>query len=177
MCKMRAVLSDDELLSYSREHVLYEIRMLVQSAELLKRRVDTPSGPMLPPFWNAALESFAIHLRNLVDFFYPTAIKLTDVVADDFFPNRTRPARFPRIPPSLVLARKRAHKQVSHLTTERFSGAHPNRSWNVSALLLRTWEVLSVFAVESAPTKLHEDVVAYIATVSQSAAQKPKVGD
>jgi hypothetical protein len=146
MAKPRVVLSDAELLEYSKEHVFYEIWMLVLSADLLGETVVTPSGLMRPPHWNAALESFVLHLRNLVDFLYPTNIKPTDVLADDFFPQRLRPNEFPTIPPLLAAARGRAHKQLSHLTTDRLPEGHSQKGWKRGELLLAIFPVLGAFA-------------------------------
>jgi hypothetical protein len=161
--KSRNILSDTELLAYSKEHVFYEITMLVEAADLLNYTVDTPSGPMEPPFHNAALESFAIHVRNLVDFLYPGPnIKPSDVLADDFFPQQKRPADFPEISDMLGIARRRAHKELSHLTTDRLPEGHPEKGWNTVELLREIFKVLAIFAQHAAPTKLHDNVREFV---------------
>jgi len=172
MAKPGIVLSDAELLEYSKEHVFYEIWMLVQSADLLAERVVTPSGLMLPPHWNAALESFVLHLRNLVDFFYPTNVNPTDVLADDFFPQRSRPNGFPTIAPILAAARGQAHKRLSHLTTDRLPEGHPEKGWKRGELLLAIFPVLAAFAQHATPTKLHGEVSEFITRVFREGAQK-----
>jgi hypothetical protein len=35
---------------------------------------------------NACVEGFMVHLRNLIDFMWPTRIQDTDVVAEDYCP-------------------------------------------------------------------------------------------
>jgi hypothetical protein len=57
----------------------------------------------------ALIESFAIHFRNLFEFFYNQIPKDSDVVAADFFDD---PAAWSVTPSSvLVTARKRADKR------------------------------------------------------------------
>jgi hypothetical protein len=172
MAKPRIVLSDAELLEYSKEHVFYELWMLIRSADLLGETVVTPSGLMRPPYWNAALESFVLHLRNLVDFLYPTNIKPKDVLADDFFPQRLRPSGFPTIPPLLAAARGRAHKQLSHLTTDRLPEGHPQKGWKRGELLLAISPLIVTFAQQAAPTKLHVQTSEFIIRAFRGGAQK-----
>jgi hypothetical protein len=76
----RIPLSDPELLDYSKEHVVYELWMFRAVGQAL----ITPLQ-MSQPLRNALIESFAIHLRNLIDFFYPAQIQADDVFAAEFF--------------------------------------------------------------------------------------------
>ncbi|MFZ0291286.1 MAG: hypothetical protein WB616_20095 [Candidatus Sulfotelmatobacter sp.] len=63
------------------------------------------------------LSSFAIHLRNLIDFFYtqPGDARNDDVVAADFF-DPASAWNLGAIPKSLNDARERANKEISHIT-------------------------------------------------------------
>jgi hypothetical protein len=69
---------------------------------------------------NACVEGFMVHLRNLIDFMWPTTIHDADVVADDFCAMGTwkRP-----INEALSDARTRVHKELAHLTSDRISGS------------------------------------------------------
>src|SRR5258708_17002608 len=96
--KVRKVLSDPDLIAYSNEHVKYEISMLLDCGNLLTHSFQSESPDLATVLRNALLESFAIHLRNLVDFLYPgTNVKDTDVLADYFFHQRKRPSGFPSL--------------------------------------------------------------------------------
>ena len=85
MRKPRNVLSEGELRAFSGEHILYEISMLVQCGQLLTSTFKSQSATVAAVLRYAVIESFAIHVRNLVDFLYPTNERATDVLADDFF--------------------------------------------------------------------------------------------
>lgn len=69
---------------------------------------------------NALLESFALHVRNLIDFLYAENPSSDDVYAGDFFPCKEDWAKIrPQITPLLEKVKKRANKEVSHLTYSR----------------------------------------------------------
>lgn len=114
------VLTDEYLREYSREHLWYEISMLFDTGRSLPNGVTSPVVEFVT---NAVLESFAIHLRNLLDFFYPAnKPRKDDVVAASYFDSRILASDFPALSDRLREARTRAHKQVSHLTTGRVFG-------------------------------------------------------
>jgi len=60
---------------------------------------------------SALLESFGIHLRNLIDFFYTSRLKPDDVIAEDFCPGWSE-----TISGTLKAAKEGANKEISHLT-------------------------------------------------------------
>jgi len=73
----RIVYTNQQLLDYSEEHLRYEFQMLRFVAE----RIPSAEG-----FARSALiESFAVHFRNLADFFYPGKLLADDLTAADFF--------------------------------------------------------------------------------------------
>jgi hypothetical protein len=55
--------SEDELREYADEHVKYEITQFVRGAQA----IDAACAELFP--MNFAIEVFALHLRNLLDFF------------------------------------------------------------------------------------------------------------
>lgn len=166
MPKLRTVLGDADLIAYSREHVYYEIWMLVGCVKLLSGHFQSQSSELATIFRNVVTESAAIHLRNLVDFLYPAAnVKPTDVLADDFFPQGKRPAAFPSLPSKLRDARERAHKQVSHLTTGRLSGNAPGKTWPMGDLVNETIEMLGEFVQHASPRKLDDSVRQFVLAV------------
>ena len=68
-----------------------------------------------------------MHFRNLLDFFYPGNLKTDDVVAADYVADWEQ--RRPTITADLNDARKRANKEVAHLTAARIPGPVPEKAW------------------------------------------------
>jgi hypothetical protein len=168
MAKPRNVLKDADLIAYSKAHVLYEISMLVGCGRLLSHPFQREPVDLATVLRNVVIESFAIHVRNLVDFLYPgTNVKPTDVLADDFFPQGRRPDVFPSLPPKLGAARERAHKQVSHLTTGRLNAADPGKGWPFAELVSDALTVLVDFVGQASPDKLDGSVRDYVLEASR----------
>lgn len=68
MAKPRRILTDAELIDYSGYHLLYEVQMLFFTAVLLTRAFGriTLAGEEEQLVRYALLESFSLHLRNLI---------------------------------------------------------------------------------------------------------------
>jgi len=79
---------------------------------------------------NALLESFVIHARVLIDFFYALNPQKDDVIAEDFLssPDVWRNER-PKLSERLSEAKERANKHLAHLTYQRVDVALNNREW------------------------------------------------
>ena len=77
---------------------------------------------------SASLESFAIHLRNLIDFFYTQSgnAQTDDLVAANFFdsPSAWNLGAMPQL---LKDARERANKEISHITYKRKGETDPTK--------------------------------------------------
>lgn len=128
-------------------HLTYEIDMLWGSA----RVHANGSGLLSAEIKNALVESFAVHLRNLLDFLYLENPRPDDVIAEDFFDTpeiwvTNRPAKSQ----ILKAAHTRAHKEVSHLTYNRLSLTPENKVWQQGELLNEIVPVLKRF-VELVP--------------------------
>lgn len=134
-------LTDPELKAYSLEHIGYEIKMLVSISNQNARGI---SDQFLV---NLLVESFAIHSRNLIDFLYPTSVRPSDIVAYQFGTAETvwEEAR-PPISPILEAARVRAHKEVSHLTTERINGTPEYKKWDTGPIVKEIAELFKLLA-------------------------------
>src|SRR6266704_1889231 len=95
-------------------HANYEMSMLHVTAVLLLNGVS-------PPLYRPVLESWAAHLRNLIEFFYPTSATRADTVRAEWYV--TDPAAWKRKLPVLNKAeRKRRlalHKHLAHISYER----------------------------------------------------------
>jgi hypothetical protein len=108
MEKAAATMSGDQLAEYADELVLYEIGMLCRA---VGAALGT-SGEIWP--MNVAIESFALHLRNLLDFLYPS----------------WRPSGRTEL---LTSSQGRAHKEVAHLTTARHTEI-TEKLWDLPAI-------------------------------------------
>jgi hypothetical protein len=140
--------TDQQLIDYSGEHLLHELSMLWELAALLpSRKASTETS--------AFVESFGIHLRNLIDFFYQKG-KGNDVTAWDFFD--TPSAWTAKKPLALTNAHTRANKELSHLTQARISGSPPEKAWDTVGLVKEIDTVAREFAVKASAKKLHPDV-------------------
>ena len=144
-------LSDPELTAYSGEHLLYELQYFLFTARELAR-LDRPS-----PMASVLIESFGIHLRNLIDFFYTPRAKEDDVIASDFCPGWKE-----TIPCTLKAAKERANKELSHLTLKRKSGLDPSKPWDVIGLFQEVSGVAKTFAGLASPTKLSPEVTKWL---------------
>ena len=158
MSRKIADLSDAELTEYSKKHILYEIHMLAGSANLMACDVAAGDPGLEWALGNSRVESFAIHTRNLVDFLYPRHPCDTDVTAAAFLLDGTalRP-----MTQELHTARRRADKEVAHLTTSRRDDGDPGKLWAPS-LLTEIFRVLDEFARAAIPSKLDVSIGEYV---------------
>ena len=107
--------SSDEL-NKMIEHVAYEIHMfrwayLMLALQLIKLLLHGNLN-------NAILESWVIHLRNLIDFFYAMPQK-DDIVASDYISDWDSIRSQTQKSPLLQEATNKANKQLAHLTLAR----------------------------------------------------------
>lgn len=79
----------------------------------------------------SSIESFVLHLRNLLEFFEPHFPQNDDVIATDFLASSTE-----LLCPSKKLkdARIRANKEISHLTAGRQFGSPKTKEWSCDLL-------------------------------------------
>jgi len=145
-------LTPEQLRAYSQDHLWYEVSMFYQTGIVLPGGVTSPRVEFID---NSILESFVIHLRNLLDFFYPgQSVKADDVIAADYFEPGELPPAFSPISQILQDSEIRAHKQVSHLTTKRVAGNHPDKYWYPSPIMTETTKVISLFVDLASPHRL-----------------------
>jgi hypothetical protein len=153
----------DELREYADEHLLYEVWMVAALAERMKRHaalfdagLSKRHGPLANELLdlagrNADIESFATHMRNLVQFLYPHKPKGGTVIAADYFTKRSdwetvRPKR----PESLMVANQRVPIEIGHLVLGR--ARREDKTWNHNAIWLDLAKVLRVF-VDNVPAQ------------------------
>lgn len=127
--------SEDELREYAREHVLYEITHFVRAAQA----IEAASADLFP--MNFAIEVFALHLRNLLDFFAPRNARKTDARARHFY----KGWKDPELNVYLTEARWMADKHVAHLTTDRTSDIDL-KTWAVEPIVYSLVPIIVSFA-------------------------------
>lgn len=123
------------------EHISYEIEMLNFSAEKLTR------GNLSRSENNAFLEDFLLHARCIIDFLYVDGpSRSDDIIAKDFFINAKvyLNQRSP-ISESLKKLRRRAGKELVHLTYSRLGVTPEIKQWQVTSLWKEINNALSVF--------------------------------
>jgi hypothetical protein len=150
---IRIVHTNQQLLDYSEEHLRYEFQMLRFVAEKI---------PSAEGFARSALiESFAVHFRNLADFFYPNKLLADDLTAADFFdsPSAWNPTAASKL---LDESRVRANKEISHITYQRKGERDPTKPWQVSSLLHEIEALAQQFAATASRQKLHQSVITWL---------------
>ena len=133
------------------EHVAYEIRMFFATHGLLIGEA-VPPGPL----HDAVLESFAVHLRNLVEFAFD-APERDDVRAEHYFsdPKTWRELRYGK-PDDLDRAQKQANKQISHLTYARIGA---DKRWYVGGLAFKLHEYIRIFLDNAEEARMGEELL------------------
>ena len=132
---------DAELLRAVSEHLHYEYWMLRSLAEWI-----VAGGVGDRVVRNAVLESFVIHTRVLIEFFYSDAAWHDTVVAADFF---AQPADWQAVRPplceTLEEARRRVGKDAVHLTYTRLEQTPDTKRWPVAEISDEISRVMTVF--------------------------------
>jgi len=122
------------------EHVKYEIGMLRGTTSLLARS----AGAADPVTWNAYVESFALHLRNLIDFFYKRQGREDDILAEHYVSDAARWANDRgQLTPFLRGEKDRANKRVEHLSFGRL--LTDDRGWRCAEIRAQLQPVMKCF--------------------------------
>jgi hypothetical protein len=117
----------------------YEIWMFNEMVESLLTQPAQPGNPE----YNALVESFVQHMRNLIGFFYPSSNVYEDtIIAADFFPDPNQWNK--KISKWLDKERKDAHKFLAHLTYSRIGSKkrwdYPKISKHMNAVFDKFYE-------------------------------------
>jgi hypothetical protein len=104
---------------------------------------------------NAFLESFTIHSRALVQFFFAATPKTDDVIAEDYFQN-TETWRSLRgsLPAALNPVNARVGKEIAHLTYARLSVTPEEKGWNITEIWRSRNGLVAMFVKNSDPGSL-----------------------
>jgi hypothetical protein len=125
--------SDSELRAAS-EHLGYEIEMLFGALGELERvhRAKANEQEWTEGAKNAALEAWAVHLRNLHSFFFDEKARHGDMLAIDYFEDGRWQEIRPRTDRALDI--DRIAKQIVHLTYARLGVPDEMRGWDVGPI-------------------------------------------
>jgi hypothetical protein len=137
-------------LAGSLKHVRYEIGMFHQTAaELIAGRFG--EGVVR----NALLESFTVHARILLQFFFPASPGDDEVLAAHFFGDTTEWRKLRgAVPASLEKVRSRVGKEIAHLTFDRVEIGPEAKLWHIADMLLEMNGVVAKF-FEHLPSQFH----------------------
>jgi hypothetical protein len=152
---MAAPLSDQELATWAREHLHYEVGMLMHTSEQLWRRQAEPRDRES----NALLESFVLHVRCLSDFLWRSRGQHEqDAFAEDFCAEGVWERERPALPPALTEAaeRNRAGQEVAHLTYHRLNVPAAEKDWQVGQLTLEIADAIDLFTQHAQPERLDD---------------------
>jgi hypothetical protein len=158
--------SEDELRLLS-EHLCYEVEMTYSLALWLAAFAGVDQL-----VHNAVLESFTIHLRQLIDFFWPSGNRRVgdnpDALAADFFEegewDRLRPER------PVVLSEAVGHKVgwgVAHLTYGRAGVTPDEKEWGFVELAEALAPAVIAFVDNVDPEKLVPEEVERMKAVAE----------
>jgi len=142
------ITAPEQVLAQAAKHVDYEIEMLKAMTSCLSTREGSPS--LIVWRRNAYLESFVLHVRNLIDFLYPPKNpKPDDMHADAFVKEPAtwhivRPAKTPL----LIDAETRMNKLAAHLTYAR---VELPKNWRCVDIYSDLCNVLQCFYDQLAP--------------------------
>ena len=142
-----------ETMQAASHHLLYEWWMLRETATWLASNVSRT-----PAEQNAELESFCLHVRNLLDFFYPELrgrqARWGDVVAQDFLPAGDWQTGKPPVAEALAKVGIRVDKQLAHLTYARLRATEAHSQWDFLQITAALSEVVQVFVHLAEPSLL-----------------------
>jgi hypothetical protein len=141
--------TEQEYLDYSGEHLLHELNMLWETAA---RVLQEPPRTFMS---SVLLESYVVHLRTLIEFFY---FKPKDgyVRAADFFASagEWRPTKTTRLSAALA----RSSGEANHLTWDRKNDTPPDKEWDVTGLRDDIDAVARDFATKALSGRLHPEI-------------------
>jgi hypothetical protein len=149
--RKKTVRSDAELAAAS-QHLAYEVEMLTAVASLLDGSAHSPTI-----LRNALLESFTVHARALLQFFYPTNPHAGDVLSDHYFDDVILWRRtLGRQPKRLAQISERVATEIVHLTYTRLEVLPEARNWSITEISKAILGLVATFRATAPPLRLAE---------------------
>jgi hypothetical protein len=158
--------SNSYLYAYSNEHLLYELCQFYGILNALHgesfRHWQTNASQSII-IGNTLVEGFALHFRIITDFLFPgVSPQSTDIVADDFCQPGAWNCNKSTMSDSLATARKKANKEIAHLTSNRSLLTAANRLWDLNQLSREVTSTLHLFRQRADVDKLGDHVFSFI---------------
>jgi len=135
-------LTDEEKIKFLDEHFCYEANMLIISYSKLivlssKENINEN---------NMALEVFALHSRNLLEFFINEDSKHSDTAkAKHFLTDNTLFSNIENNVLELEKQIRKANKQISHLTYDRLKYTEEDKSWHYDMIFKDFTYIIKMF--------------------------------
>jgi hypothetical protein len=120
-------------------HIVYEIMMFNGTNMKLQTGVSDQFEK------NILLESFAIHCRNLFDFFYKKRKYVDDIVAYDYISQKKQFIHERTKTRILKNLTEKANKQVAHLTYKRNNYNRRTKGWSVGIIAINMNNTIVAF--------------------------------
>lgn len=138
-----------KLVSFSREHLYYEIDMLYGVSKVLWRGVKDPY------LYNALLESLVIHASIIVDFFYKPAMKPDDAKAAHYMSDIKKWKEvLPPVNRHFRQFNKKRNKRVVHLSYNRLEVKPEDRKWDSPILTREIKKIVDLFLAHADPQRI-----------------------
>jgi len=146
-------MTEKELQRMADENICYEIKMLITAEGLLNelQLIMRPGqGYLLITLMNARLESFLIHARNFMEFFYPTKSSKdqpNSVLAIHYLSNwENLDAIKDKKPKTFSKYHNKIHQRLAHISLERLEGEKTR--WLCKEILTDVLKVWKIFLTE-----------------------------
>lgn len=148
-------LSDPELFAFSAEHLLHEVKMFLWLPELIPSMGYSPAPPTKERVTDdACLDSFVVHTRTLIEFFFPRKQSMErDVFFSHFIvdTNTWTPGARESI---LAEALDRADKFLAHLSPNRKYVGQSGKGWEIQRIRDAIVRLLDDFVAAAAKERL-----------------------
>jgi len=154
-------MKDNATLREASFQLQYEIGMLFETAHKLEDCEDVV-------LYNALLESFLIHARSLIFFFYEEPFREDDIVAGHFVEGWSQMRAFRS--PLLRKAGEEANKKVTHLTYRRLNDTY---SWDLEAITGEIRAVLLQFCQAVDDDKVTDNFKSYAVSIASGGVELP----
>jgi hypothetical protein len=126
------------------KHLLYEIEMFTGAIPILNAINDWEPSETRTILRNALLESWALHLRNLLSFVYDNRAGKGDAIALDFIGEEWKDKRGAKSS-VLSVANAKASKEMAHMSYVRAALTEDEREWHPAPIIAAISEALHRF--------------------------------
>lgn len=143
---MARISRSQEELKEASNHLYYEIWMFQTLSQAMALGI-AGEGPIN----NSLLESFTIHVRALIGFFYSENPRNDDIIAEDFFKNENDWHNIRPIKTEILdKAKRRADKEVAHLIYNRLEVTPEKKHWEFIKIFDDLQALVNIF-IENVP--------------------------